>query len=239
MRIVTAVGAMLIVLVGAEFADAQTSQQRIDTALMRAGEAGIPVSLLESKIAEGRAKGVSMDRIAAAVERREVALERASQALKGRPEIEAADLSIGADAVESGVSEAVLRTLAETAPRDRRVVAIAALTELVRQGQVPQAALDRVREALKRGPDALANLPAQAAAGKGRGTGSSDVQQPETDGGRGRGQSGPPASVPSPGGASAPTKPGGKPDDKGKPEDKGKPTTTPSPGAGRGRSDQT
>jgi len=94
-----------------------------------------------------------------AVERREVAIEKASQALRGRPDVGAADLSVGADAIETGVSAAVLKAIADSAPRDRRVVAIAALTELVREGHVPEAALDRVKDALKRGPDALANLP--------------------------------------------------------------------------------
>ena len=42
----------------------------------RALEAGIPVSLLERKIAEGKAKGVPMDRIAAAVQHRLEALTR-------------------------------------------------------------------------------------------------------------------------------------------------------------------
>jgi hypothetical protein len=247
MRIAFVVAAVLTVLVRADLALAQTPQQRIDAATAHAREAGIPVTLLESKVAEGKAKGIPMDRIAAAVERRESALERASQALRGRPNVTAADLSVGADAVESGVSAAVLKTLAETAPKDRRVVAIAALTELVRQGRVPDAALERVRDALKRGPDALANLPAQAAEGA-RGNGRPDGQ-PDSAGGRGRGQ-GPPASVPAPGSSTQPTKPGGKPTEQptkaggkpteqptkpgGKPTDAGKPKTTPAP-AGRGQ----
>jgi hypothetical protein len=222
------VAALLTVLVRADAALAQTAQERVDAAIAHAREAGIPVALLDSKVAEGKAKGVPMDRIAAAVERREAALEKASQALSGRTDVTAADLSVAADAVESGVSAAVLKAIADTAPRDRRVVAIAALTELVKQGQVPEAALDRVKDALKRGPDALANLPAQAAAGQSRGG-----RQPDVTGssaGHGGGQ-GPPASVPAPGGSTEPTKPGGKP------TNPGKPTTTPaSPSTGRGQS---
>lgn len=224
--------ALLMALVQADAAGAQTTQERLDAAIAHAREAGIPVALLESKVAEGKAKGVPMDRIAAAVERREASLEKASQALQGRTDVSTADLSVAADAVESGVSAAVLKAITDSAPGDRRVVAIAALTELVKQGNVPEAALNRVKDALKRGPDALANLPAQAAAGQARGGG-----QPDTTGsssgqgqGRGRGQGGPPASVPAPGGSTEPTKPGGKP------TNPGKPTTTPAPGTGRGQS---
>jgi hypothetical protein len=222
--------ALLTVLVRTDAALAQTTQERVDAAIAHARDAGIPVTLLESKVAEGKAKGIPMDRIAAAVERREASLEKANQALRGRTDVTAADLSVAADAVESGVSAAVLKAIADTAPRDRRVVAIAALTELVKQGQVPEAALDRVKDALKRGPDALANLPAQAAAGQERGGGRPDATGSSTGQGRGRGQ-GPPTSVPAPGGSTEPTKPGGKP------TNPGKPTTTPAtPSPGRGQS---
>ena len=231
-----AVLALVVSSVVAAGAQVQPPQDRINTAIARARQVGIPVALLESKIAEGKAKGVSLDRVAEAVERREAALERASQALGGQQGVRDDDLSTGADALESGVSDAVLRAIAETAPREQRAVAIAALTQLVELGHVPEAALERVREALKRGPDALANLPAQAgAAGRRNGP-------PETTGagapgagpGGGRGApAGPPASVPAPGGASQPTKPGGRP---------GAPSSAPTspggrptgPGAGRG-----
>ena len=231
--LIAAVGA-LILTGGATAAVAQTTQERIDAAVSRARQAGIPVALLESKVAEGKAKGVSMDRIAAAVERREAALEKASQAL-GRPDEGAANLSVAADAVESGVSAAVLKATADAAPRDRRVVAIAALTELVRQGTLPEAALARVKDALKRGPEALANLPAQAAAGQGQGQGNGGAEPAGNQGagkGQGRGAQGPPASVPAPGGSAEPTKPNGKPADPG--------NSNKSPGSspGRGRSGQ-
>lgn len=221
MRIAFVGAALLIVLMRAD-AMAQTTQERIDAATAHAREAGIPVTLLESKVAEGKAKGIPMDRIAAAVERREATLEKASQALRGRSDVGAADLSVAADAVESGVSAAVLNAIAASAPRDRRVVAIAALTELVREGHVPEAALEQVKDALKRGPDALANLPAQAAAGQGRSAGQSSAPGSDARQGRG-GAQGPPASVPAPGTSTEPTKPGGKP------ADPGKPTSTPAP----------
>jgi hypothetical protein len=172
-------------------AQTQPPQDRMTTALDRAREVGIPVTLLESKIAEGKAKGVSLERIAAAVERREAALEKAREALRDQPDADAS-LSVAADAVETGVSDAVLKAIAQTAPRDRRNVAIAALTELVHQGHGSQQALDRVRDALKRGPDALANLPAEAGSHRGPGTSG-------RDGDSHGGQSGTPSAVPPPG----------------------------------------
>jgi len=219
------VAVMILALIGADLATAQVQppQDRINTALTRARQVGIPVALLESKIAEGKAKGVSMERIAAAVERREAALEKANQALRGQPDA-ASSLSVGADAVESGVSEVVLKAVADNAPRDRRNVAIAVLTELVQQGQVPEAALERVRDALKRGPDALANLPAEAAAA-GRGRAGATGQRGGSGGGGSGAAPGPPAGVPAPGKPPQAGRPGGPPTGSGQP-------TTP-PGRGR------
>lgn len=206
MKVGIGVAVMIAALTAANLADAQVQppQDRINTALARARQVGIPVALLESKIAEGKAKGVSMDRIAEAVERREAALEKASRALRGQPD-SASSLGVGADAVEAGVSEAALKAVADNAPRDRRNVAIAVLTELVQQGHVPEAALERVREALKRGPDALANLPAQAAAARG-GAGTAGQR-----GGRSGAEPGPPAGVPAPGNPPQAGRPGGPP----------------------------
>lgn len=226
MRILTAAGVALLVTAGADSANAQTPEERINTGLARAKQAGIPVALLESKIAEGKAKGVSLERIAAAVERREAALERASKVLPGRPETGAADLSVAADAIESGVNEAVLRTISETAPRERRAVAIAALTQLVQQGHVPEAALERVREALKRGPEALLNLPAQAAAGKQNTPSATAPGASGSSAGRGNPQTGPPSGVPAPGDSPQQARPGGPPTSPG--------NKPPAPPRGRG-----
>jgi hypothetical protein len=180
----------------------QGAQERIDVAFARARSQGVPVSLLESKMAEGKAKGVALDRIAVAIERREASLERAAQAMKGHEAITDADLSVGADAVEAGVSNAVLKAVTDSAPRERRAVAIAAITELVQRGIAPDAALARVREALKRGPDAL------AAVGSDRGEGSGGPGAARGGDGAGRGAAaGPPANVPAPGGTSQPRKP--------------------------------
>ncbi len=208
MRIVS-VFATLAMLGASQIATAQEQapEARIDTALARARDAGVPVALLESKIAEGKAKGVSLERIAIAIERREAALEKASQAFRGHSDANGS-LAVGADAIETGVSEAVLRALAENAPRDRRNVAIAALTELVRQGTVPETALERVREALRRGPDALANLPAAAAAGQARREGNAPVARVPGSGPAPR-EAAPPAGVPAPGAAPQAARPDG------------------------------
>ena len=237
----------VVALSGARLAGAQvpTPQERINTSLSRARQAGIPVALLESKIAEGKAKGVSLERIAVAIERRQAALERASQALRGEADA-TTSFGVGADAIESGVSDAVLKAVAESAPGDRRNVAIAALTELVKQGHAPDAALGRVRDAVKRGPDALSKLPAEAAAGP-RGGGPPDAQGRGNGRGRAGGEPGPPAGVPASGeppqagrpegaGGGNPDRPGGagggNPERPGDPGGPGRGGPPPNPGRG-------
>lgn len=183
-------------------AHAQDPNQRIEAARRRAESAGIPVELLNSKVAEGRAKGVPMDRIAAAVERRLAALSRAREAmgatLRGAA-VSSGDLSVGADAIEAGVEPGVLGRLAAAAPGDRRAVAIAVLTELVSQGESSERALARVTSALQRGSEALRRLPGEAASERSRGNGPPPGRgNPGQGNVRGRGQGGPPAAVPGP-----------------------------------------
>lgn len=183
---------------------AQTPEERIDTALDRAEAAGIPVSLLESKIAEGKAKGIPMDRIAAAVDTRLAGLEKARAAMsRGAIDVNAAELSVGADAIGAGVSEAVLGKIAATAGKERRAVAVAALTQLVQQGIAPDSALLRVQDALAHGPQALANLAAQSGFGtshapEGAGAGAGGARSGSATRGAGA-AGGPPKSVPAPG----------------------------------------
>ena len=177
-------------------------EQRIQAARRRAEQTGIPVALLDTKVAEGRAKGVPMDRIATAVERRLDALSRARAAMGGgsRP-VSSADLSVGADALEAGVDAQVLGTLAARAPAGSRAVAIAVLTELVQSGVASERALQRVTAALENGPDALRRLPGEVASERGgpppgRGPAATPGERGQ---GRGRSQGGgPPASVPGP-----------------------------------------
>jgi len=143
---------------------------RIDAALSTALDAGIPVSLLEGKIAEGKAKGVSMDRIAAAVQHRLDGLLKAQDALQkaGLESTTEGELSVAADAVQGGVSQTALAAISQRSTDGSRAVAIAVLTDLVAQGHVPDQALAQVEAALARGPEALANLSAESA-GAGRG----------------------------------------------------------------------
>jgi hypothetical protein len=195
-------------------AQVQPAQDRINTAIARARQVGIPVALLERKVSEGKAKGVSTERIAEAIERRQAALEQASQALVEHQGVGDADLSVAADALESGASPAAVRTLAAAAPQARRAVALAALAQLLELGYGSDVALARVRDALTRGPNALANLPGEAAAAAGRRGG----PPPTTSGASGgRGQAGPPAGVPAPGTSSQPTRPGRPPASPGAP----------------------
>jgi len=141
------------------------SQARLDAALSTALQAGVPVSLLEGKIAEGKAKGVPMDRIAAAVEQRLEALTDAHAALMkaGITSTTDGQLSVAADAVQAGVSQTALVAVSKDASEGTRAVAIAVLTDLVAQGQASAQALEQVQAALAHGPDALANLGAQVA----------------------------------------------------------------------------
>lgn len=170
---------------------------RIEAALRAAAEAGIPASLLESKVREGNAKRVDPARIAAAVEARLGALVRARQVLASQ-DAEATTpghLSVAADALQAGVSAEALGQVGPGAPPERRAVAIAVLTQLVQMGYASEQALVQVNAAIRRGPDALANLPAQARAQlRARGI----INPPGLGLGQGHG-SGPPIGIPLPG----------------------------------------
>ncbi|HEU4558011.1 MAG TPA: hypothetical protein VFS20_09185 [Longimicrobium sp.] len=146
--------------------------QRIEAARQRAAQAGIPVQLLNDKVAEGRAKNVPEERIAAAVVRRLASLERARAAMRAGarpPALSPADLSVGADALENGVDPAVLGRLAQSAPQASRAQAIAVLTQLVQQGVASEQALARVTAALADGAEALRQLPGEAGSNNGQG----------------------------------------------------------------------
>jgi hypothetical protein len=122
-------------------------------------EAGIPTSLLESLQYEGRAKGVDMDVLGDAMQRRADALVGAQEAMsQAGVQASEPELAAGADALQADVSAAVLTALAENISGDQRVAAIAALGVLAEMGHGQTEALARVIEAFKRGPDALANL---------------------------------------------------------------------------------
>lgn len=146
------------------------AEARIAAALDAAAEANVPRALIESKIAEGRAKQVPADRIATAVEARLEALVRASEALQ-RAEVQAAseaDLAVAADAMQAGITQSLLVRVARGAEANRRVVAIAVLADLVRLGHDPEQATTRVSAAASSNAR-LANLHAEVAAQARRG----------------------------------------------------------------------
>lgn len=197
----TALAALLLMPAG--LASQETPEARVRSAMERAAAAGVPVSLLEARVAEGRAKRIAMDRIAVAVERRADALVRARSAMSGARGLTEADLAAGGDAMEAGIGADALQAVIQQARAEDRPVAIAVLTYLHReQGMPVDQALSRVGEALGQGPEALRSLPARAAAARARGG------RPE-----GVGRGGPPSGIPGRGG-----KPGG-----GRPEGVGNP----------------
>jgi len=151
----------------------QSSQARIDAAMHAAAQAHIPASLLRSKVQEGEAKHVPQQRIAAAVEARLHALQQAKQSMDNAniDEANESELSVAADAVQSGVKANALVKVYRTTPPERRVVAVAVLPDLVRLGRSSDQALARVSSAV-RSNVALANLQAEVASqlhGKGLG----------------------------------------------------------------------
>jgi translation initiation factor IF-2 len=194
----------------------ESAAQRIEAARARAARAGIPVELLESRVTEGRAKGVPEERIADAVERRVAGLARAQEAMGragGKPS--AAELSAGADALEAGADGRSLRAVSDAARAEDRPVALAVLGELVKQGLPVEQARARVLAALDRRGEALARLPEQAA--RERGGRPEGVGRPSGVGGRPSGVGGKPSGVPGgppagvPGAGQRPGTPGGKP----------------------------
>lgn len=146
-----------------------SADARVTATLDHAMSAGIPVALLQRKVDEGKAKGVPMDRIAIAVENRLTALTHARDAMlsAGITHTTEGQLSVAADAVQAGVSQAALVAVGRSAPEERRTVAIAVLTQLVASGQLPDQAVAHVQAAIARGPEALANLGATANGGAG------------------------------------------------------------------------
>lgn len=141
-----------------------SAQARIDAAMKAAAKANIPSSLLESKIAEGGAKGVLADKIAAAVEARLNTLLHASAVMDsaGIQSRTAAELLITGDALQSGVSDSAVVQVYRNAAPGRRVVAMAVLADLVRLGVTSQVAFDRVNATLS-SSSALASLQADVA----------------------------------------------------------------------------
>lgn len=140
------------------------AQARIEAAMQAGAKARIPAALLESKVREGQAKQVPQERIATAVEARLEALVNAQDAMN-RAKIQISsdsELAVASDALQAGVSEKALVNVYRDAPSERRVVAVAVLTDLVRLGAASETALARVSAAV-RSNNGLANLHAEIA----------------------------------------------------------------------------
>ncbi len=188
-RFVVPVAALLFVAPAVHAqTDAQgkaNAQARIEAALNTATDAGIPVELLQSKVSEGRAKGVSEARIAAAVEARLKGLQRAAEVMQQTQvrKTTAADLAVTADALEAGVSENAVIKLSNSAPAERRAVAIATLTGLVQLGHASDRALARV-SAVVRSNAELARLNADVASQLQAGVGKAGARGNANAGGR-------------------------------------------------------
>lgn len=151
---------------GAANAQAGDPEARIAAVMGAAAKAEIPRSLLESKLEEGRAKGVAMERIAAAMEARLNGLLRAQTALQesGVTAVSEGELLVASEALTAGVSQTALAEVMAGSPGERRAVAAAVLTDLVRLGYGSPEAVVRLNGALSSGPEALVNLRAEAAA---------------------------------------------------------------------------
>ena len=192
----------MLLIPGTVVAQQGDAAARIETALSQARAAGIPESLLQNRVAEGRAKGVPLDRIAAAVERRASALIRAQDLMRQSVgQVGGPDLSAAADAVEAGVAGNAVAEIARSSRGEDRAVALAVLTYLQGQGVPVDEAVSRVQGALREGPEALRNLPSQAAAqarGRGQGGRPADAGPPAGAGRGNAGRGGPPAGVPGP-----------------------------------------
>ena len=166
--IITALAALALpVAAAAQQQGASTDAgARIEASMQAAARAEIPTALLESKVKEGRAKGISEARIASALEARLDALVRARNALAGAgvEGIAEGDLAVAADAIQVGVQESALVEVATSAPPERRAVATAVLASLVQLGATSDQALTRVEGALGAGARALTDLHAEVAA---------------------------------------------------------------------------
>lgn len=184
---------------GLQAQDEGDAASRIDAALARAEAAGVPMESMEARQAEGKAKGVPLDRLAEAMEHRAEALIAARDAM---PESDESTVAAGADAVEMGIGKDVLGYIESTVPGERRFVAVFALSRLAALGHEPADALQKVEEALARGPEALAEVAEQAdeaLARRGPPEGIGPASLPDV--------ASPPAGVPAPGAT-----PAGRPD---------------------------
>lgn len=120
--------------------------EQIDAAAQRAEARGIPGDILFRKALEGAAKRVPEARLAPAVEAYAGRLFQAREAFGGNAD--GPLLVAGADALQRGVGQDLLRGLGQS--QDRSPMACLVLAELVETGLGGEHALSLVQEALMR-----------------------------------------------------------------------------------------
>lgn len=119
---------------------------QVEAVALAADREGIPGDVLFNKALEGVAKRVPTDRLLPAVEAYAARLREARGALG--PDAQTPLLVAGADALQRGVGQELLRGLGES--RDRSPLACLVLADLVETGIAGDQALSLVREALQR-----------------------------------------------------------------------------------------
>jgi hypothetical protein len=195
--------AVLLTPVGLQAQGAEHAAERLQEAQARVLQAGIPAGLLESRISEGRAKGLTEERIAEIAERRAAGLLKAQEAIAGNGRSSSeAELGAGAAALEAGANGEALRAVIQQARENDASVALSVLGELLNQGIPVGHAQERVAAAMLRGGDALANLPQQAAEARERRGRPETAGRPAGAGNPasvGKGTAGPPSGVPTAG----------------------------------------
>lgn len=132
---------------------------RIQEAVTKARDAGVPAGPVLDKALEGIAKGVPAARLAPAVEAYAERLARAAAVLgEGPPP---AEIVAAADALGRGVPEGQLRAVRRVAGPEDRAIALVVLGDLVEMGVPADRAAGAIRDAIAagRGGETLLHLP--------------------------------------------------------------------------------
>ena len=127
-------------LVAAPLAAQATQGDRLSLVLRDHQSRGLPVDPLRAKLAEGRAKGASEERIVAAVTLLAARMDTVARAL--RPTVSDAELREGAEALGASATPAMLARLRARAPHESLEPALIVLTRLLRRG-VPRESAER------------------------------------------------------------------------------------------------
>ncbi len=118
--------------VAAPLAAQSPSAERLSLVLRDHQSRGLPVDPLRAKLAEGRAKGASEERIVAAVTLLAARMDTVARAL--RPTVSDAELREGAEALAASATPAMLARLRARAPKTSLEPSLIVLTRLLRRG---------------------------------------------------------------------------------------------------------